>query len=165
MVQLNSSFSGSNTCFISQGRSLDRVTGCSVNHERFYLHCRNDTQSVVKKLVKSYLTQEAAEKTVSNRNELWLEDMTVLKEHTNFVPLETVAFMREIKERRFIDVLPLITEEKVEGVHGVDVEPVVGDSEPVTSDNEAFGIGIQVRTYVINLAALIQVMWKRSLKN
>ena len=142
MAQLKSSFSGSNICFISHGRSLDRGTDCSVNHERFYLHCRTDTQCVVKKLVdKNCLTQEAAEKILSSsRNELRLEDMTVLKEHTNFVPLETVAFMRENNEKRFIDVLPTITEEKVEGVHGVDVEPVVDDSEPETSDHEDEGI-------------------------
>ena len=130
MVKLNSSFCGSNTCFISHGKSLDKVTDCSVNHESFYLHCRQDTQCVVRKLAdKGFLSQENAEIILKNRNDHWLREMRDLKEHTNFVPLETVAFMREINERRFFDPMTTIMEEEV---HAVDA--LSADNELVTTE-------------------------------
>ena len=101
MLKLNSSFAGLNTCFLSENRVFDRVSDQSVQHETFYLHARRDTQLVLKQFVaKGLLSQQTAEELLNSRNDEWLQKVEFLKKFSNFVPLETVAFLRYMNELR-----------------------------------------------------------------
>ena len=99
MLKLNASFAGLNTCFLSENRVFDKVSKESVDHETFYLHTRKDTQLVLKQFVaKGLLSQKTAEELLNFRNDNWLQMVDNLKNFCNFVPLETVAFMRRIND-------------------------------------------------------------------
>ena len=117
MLQLNHSFSGINTCFLSEQRNFDRVTDESIEHVSFYLHTRKDTEIVLKKLVQNgSLSQKIGEAILKNRNERWLAQTEQFLNHTNFVPLETVSFIRYINQYPNINPMTTIEEQEEEEV-------------------------------------------------
>jgi len=129
MLQLNHSFSGINTCFLSEQRSFDRVTDESIEHESFYLHTRKDTEIVLKKLVQNgSLSQKIGEAILKNRNERWLAQTEHFLNHTNFVPLETVSFIRYINQYPNIDPMTTIEEEEREEEEEMEEESLSDDS-------------------------------------
>ena len=120
MVKLQSSFAGLNTCFLSESRSFDKVNDESVAHESFYLHMRKDTELVLRKLVKNgHLSQGVGDSILQNKNFDWIEKAAIFENHTNFLPLETVGFLRYVRNLQVVE--PLTVIEEVDEVEGDDI--------------------------------------------
>ena len=115
MVRLQASFAGINTCYLTETRSFDKMCDEAAEHESFYLHTRNDTQTIVRKLMQDgSISSSFGHCLLNTKNDDWLTQVEQLENDCNYIPLETVGFLRFARKLPTLEPLPTLHEDVLE---------------------------------------------------